>query len=147
MKINQESDELSKFLTNFASVRVDKWCNTAVIVSHLALSARIFTIYNFHRVFRHYTTLPRPFLRFQRCPRFQPVLARLSQSLRGQSIPLIHLECVVIFGNKVLNTTPSQRLVYISPASALFFLLLLFSERYRRSETDFPSETAACSFP
>ena len=98
------------------------------------------------------TTLLKPFLRFQRCvhnscPRFQSVLVRLSQSLRGQSVPLIRLECVVIFGHSLLNTTPSQWLVYISPASLLFFLRLLFSERYRRSEADILYETAACSFP
>ena len=140
------------FFRNLASVRVDKQRNTAVIINHLALFARIFTIYSLHQVFWHYTTLPKPFLRFQRCvhnssPRFQPVLVRLSQSLRGQSVPLIHLECVVIFGHSLLNTTPSQWLVYISQASVLFFLRLLFSERFRRSEADIPYETAACSFP
>ena len=152
MEIDQESDELSNFLWNLASIHVDKPRNTAVIVSHLTLFARIFTIYSFHRVFWHYTTLLKPFLCFQRCaenscPRFQSVLVHLSQSLRGQSIPLIRLECVVIFGHSLLNTTPSQWLVYISPASLLFFLRLLFSERYRRSEADIPYETAACSFP
>ena len=90
MEIDQESDELSNFLRNLASVHVDKPRNTAVIVSHLTLFARIFTIYSFHRVFWHYTTLLKPFLRFQQCvqnscPRFQSVLVRLSQSLRGQS--------------------------------------------------------------
>ena len=151
MEIDQESDELSNFLLNLASVHVDKRLNTAVTVSHLTLFARIFTIYSFHRVFWHYTTLLKPFLRFQRCvhnscPRFQSVLVRLSQSLRGQSVPLIRLECVVSFGHSLLNTTPSQWLVYISPASLLFFLRLLFSERYRRSEANIPYDTAAAHF-
>ena len=152
MKIDQESDELSSFLRNLAFVHVDKRCNTAVIVSHLTLSARIFTIYTFHRVFWHYTTFLKPVLRFQRCvhnscPRFQSVLMRLSQSLRGQRVPLIRLECVVIFGHSLLNTTPSQWLVCISQASLLFFLRLLFSQRYRRSQADIPYETAAYAFP
>ena len=153
MKIDQESDELSNFLGNLASVHVDKRRNTAVTVSHLAPFARIFTIYSFHGVFWHYTTLPKPFLGSAFNDMFTILVPDFSQFWCAchkafvDKASLSSVLNVLLFLVSLLNTPPSQWLVYISPASVLFFLRLLFSERYRRSEADIPYETAACSFP
>ena len=116
-----ESALQKKIYSGLLGQSMDKRHN---IVSYLALFARIVTMYSFHRVFWHYTTLPKPFLCFPRyvhnsCPKFHPVLVRLSQSLRGHSVPLIRLECVVIFGQALEHDSKPEAGIYLTGVSAI----------------------------